>query len=77
MQHTFKTAEANEMIAAAQDYLKAQERVFNAVTNYYGEQHPMTAQAAKWTAESNAGLEPILGSLLLAEMQYKGAVTNK
>lgn len=77
MQHTFLTDEANEMIAAVQDLKKAQERVFCAISNYYGEDSKMTAKACDWCADCEEKLQPLFGALLLAEMGWKNAVKAK
>lgn len=77
MKHTFLTAEANEMIAAVQDLKKAQDRVFDAISDYYGEEHPMTLKVCDWCADSTQRLAPLFGALLLSEMAYKGAVKTK
>ncbi len=77
MEHTFLTAEANEMIAAVQELKKAQNRVFVVISDYFGDEHPTTLKASEWIADSDAKLEPILGALMLAEMGYNNAVKTK
>lgn len=77
MQHTFLTAEANELIAAVIDLKKAQERIFSAISSYYGEEHEMTLKACDWCADCEKKLQPLFGAFLLAEMNWKKAVKTE
>lgn len=74
MKHTILDESANELLAAVLEYLRAQERVFAAVADEYGEDSTTATVMCDACAEFKKSLAPIFGASLMGALEFKNAV---
>jgi hypothetical protein len=77
MKHTILDETANKVLAAAKEVENAGDRLYNIVTEHYGEESAEAVAAANALADYKQGLAPIVGAVILEAMAYSDGVATK